>query len=177
MYQITAGLSFEANEVLQLTNITSPLSLGLKPDKSFIISYSDSLRNAPEFCYEATGETQGWQVKQCKLCHQAMLGCAPAHWGRFEMWLHRGAAGGLLALGKNEHLSDAVSARKPISVSQWTTQEPYPNTCSCPFFTPSRNPCNSRALLLSTNFSRMQASRHQVNCQQWRELYELINQQ
>lgn len=41
---------------------------------------------------------------------------------------------------------------------------PHPSTCSWPFFTPSRNPCSSRALLLSTNRSRMQASRHQVNC-------------
>ena len=42
--------------------------------------------------------------------------------------------------------------------------DPHPRTCSCPFFTPSRKPCSSRALLLSTNRSRMQASRHQVNC-------------
>lgn len=40
----------------------------------------------------------------------------------------------------------------------------YPSTCSCPFLTPSRNPCNSLARLPSTNFSRMQASKHQVNC-------------
>lgn len=39
----------------------------------------------------------------------------------------------------------------------------YPNTCSCPFFTPSRKPCNSRARLASTNFSLMQASKHQEN--------------
>lgn len=40
----------------------------------------------------------------------------------------------------------------------------YPSTCSCPFLTPSRKPCNSLARLPSTNFSRMQASKHQVNC-------------
>lgn len=40
----------------------------------------------------------------------------------------------------------------------------YPRTCSCPFFTPSRKPCSSLARLPSTNFSRMQASKHQVNC-------------
>lgn len=47
----------------------------------------------------------------------------------------------------------------------------HPKTCSWPFFTPSRNPCSSRALLLSTNRSRMQASRHQVNCR--KEIYNL----
>lgn len=39
----------------------------------------------------------------------------------------------------------------------------YPRTCSCPFLTPSRKPCSSLARLPSTNFSRMQASKHQVN--------------
>lgn len=58
---------------------------------------------------------------------------------------------------------------KPIWIKAEMSSTPspfffYPSTCSCPFLTPSRNPCNSLARLPSTNFSRMQASKHQVNC-------------
>lgn len=49
-----------------------------------------------------------------------------------------------------------------LHIAQWFGF--YPSTCSCPFLTPSRKPCNSLARLPSTNFSRMQASKHQVNC-------------
>lgn len=49
----------------------------------------------------------------------------------------------------------------------------YPNTCSCPFFTPSRNPCNSRARLASTNFSLMQASKHQENYKRERDVFNI----
>lgn len=54
---------------------------------------------------------------------------------------------------------------KPCSITFPPLFFSHPSTCSCPFFTPSRKPCNSRARLASTNFSRIQASKHQVNCQ------------
>lgn len=110
------------------------------------MSYSDSLRKAHGFCYEATGETEGWQMKQCKLCHQDMPGCAPGHWGMFRCYCTEGLLqvcwleGGINTYSTCQMLWVLQShSQFPNKLPKWLTptlvpvlSSPHPGTLAAP---------------------------------------------